>query len=1007
MAVNERCQAQLSGVHRSGRTTKTRIKLGSVNGEDKMNQLQPATQTLRTPIKKLTAGGLALGLALFVGATHSLATNLTWTANGGDFGTASNWDPALSPATDDKTLFTNDTSHTVTFSASSPVMDSNAFSNHAGVVTLDIGANTWNVTNNFYVGKADATSTVYLASGTLSVTAVGFPASAQLRIGDPTTNLFSCVGTLIVTNGTVEVNSAVVGPTNSSFGKLVITGPNSVFKPDNFSNPSTLTIGAGGVGSQLIVTNGGKLFVDGTLTVGSSTWASNNTAIFSGPTSAATLTTAGALRLNGDGGLLIVSNGAKISMTGSLFFGSGSSFNTGVVVGAGSAVMVGGGAQLGTGSAGGTNNYFIVYNGGFFSSTGGTFAYGANSFHVNDGVQIGGTGLMSTGLFSVVRSASNNTNHHDNFMIVTNAFVSCYYLNPQGPEETVSVLAKGTWVLTNSFFIRGINDTNAVNVGGRDASLIINGGTFINLLTADNGGGISVGASAGGTVYPGTRLVITNGGQMLTSMGTIGGNGSMCTGIVTGVGSVWSNYSGPVGFTNSLIVGTNAGGSNNNFFGVSDGGRFFTPGDLLVGNNAGASNNAASLGGPGAVASVTIQGDLRVGSAGGTSSNRLTITNATVSCGSILVGQPTVTVLNYTFTTNDITAALVVTNFCATTNNLVATVLTNCTPTVTTNSTFNVMTISSGTITGWLVQVVGTNTLVYSGGTFFFTNLQVNGIMTGTATLNVPSGYRLQGVGSIANPVTISGTLAPGTSVGTLTISNSLVLNSGATLAYELGTSSDLTIITGNLTLDGTVNISDSGGFAVGNYTLITYAGTLTNNGLGVGTTPNPSLSYAIVAGGGSVVLQVTAGDLFTTWQTYYFPGGGPNAAASADPDGDGVSNTNEFLSSFNPTNSAAFARVTSIGSSGGGTNQVITYLGASGDSSYAGGPASRTNVLEFSPGTNIASVAGNYTNNFSSTGLTNILSGGTGLGSSVSQSISGAATNRPARYYRVRVLAP
>ncbi len=190
-------------------------------------------------------------------------------------------------------------------------------------------------------------------------------------------------------------------------------------------------------------------------------------------------------------------------------------------------------------------------------------------------------------------------------------------------------------------------------------------------------------------------------------------------------------------------------------------------------------------------------------------------------------------------------------------------------------------------------------------------------------------------------------------------------------------------------------------------------------------TATNPSHTYAgggtytvrlIVTGptGSSTNTQVglitvtgPPADPFVTWQTNYFPGGGPNAAASADPDGDGVSNTNEFLTGFNPTNAAAFARVTSIGSSGGGTNQVITYLGASGDSTYFGGPASRTNVLEFTPGTNIASVAGNYTNNFTSTGLTNVLSGGTGLGASVSQTISGAATNKPARYYRVRVLSP
>jgi hypothetical protein len=119
------------------------------------------------------------------------------------------------------------------------------------------------------------------------------------------------------------------------------------------------------------------------------------------------------------------------------------------------------------------------------------------------------------------------------------------------------------------------------------------------------------------------------------------------------------------------------------------------------------------------------------------------------------------------------------------------------------------------------------------------------------------------------------------------------------------------------------------------------------------------------------------------------------------------MSNTNEFLAGFNPTSSASSLRILSIGSSGGGTNQVITYLGASGDSTYSGGPASRTNVLEFTAGTIVGSVSGNYTSNFTSTGLTNILSGGTGLGSNVTVTVSGAATNKPARYYRVRVLVP
>jgi hypothetical protein len=52
--------------------------------------------------------------------------------------------------------------------------------------------------------------------------------------------------------------------------------------------------------------------------------------------------------------------------------------------------------------------------------------------------------------------------------------------------------------------------------------------------------------------------------------------------------------------------------------------------------------------------------------------------------------------------------------------------------------------------------------------------------------------------------------------------------------------------VTGNLTLGGTLNITDAGGFSNATYTLFTYTGALTYNGVSIGTTPNPSLTYTI-----------------------------------------------------------------------------------------------------------------------------------------------------------------
>jgi DNA/RNA endonuclease G (NUC1) len=148
--------------------------------------------------------------------------------------------------------------------------------------------------------------------------------------------------------------------------------------------------------------------------------------------------------------------------------------------------------------------------------------------------------------------------------------------------------------------------------------------------------------------------------------------------------------------------------------------------------------------------------------------------------------------------------------------------------------------------------------------------------------------------------------------------------------------------------------------------------------------------------------------DPFTTWQNQYFTSGelldpafsGP----AADPFGKGISNTNQFLAGFDPTNAAAYLHITRISGTNGGTDVRVDYLGASGDSSYSGGPASRTNVLEFTAG----AVDGSYnSNNFASANVTNVLSGGIGLGTMTNMVDPGGATNTPSRYYRVRVLVP
>ncbi|SEN21035.1 fibronectin-binding autotransporter adhesin [Luteibacter sp. UNCMF331Sha3.1] len=128
--------------------------------------------------------------------------------------------------------------------------------------------------------------------------------------------------------------------------------------------------------------------------------------------------------------------------------------------------------------------------------------------------------------------------------------------------------------------------------------------------------------------------------------------------------------------------------------------------------------------------------------------------------------------------------------------------------------------------------------------------LIVNGDQSAaTGTTSVLNGATLGGTGTIGGNVTVGdgATLSPGQSAGTLTINGSLALGASAVLDYELGQAgtpggalNDLTVVHGDLTLDGTLNVTATPGgtFGAGVYRLFGYDGTLTDNGLSIGAVP-------------------------------------------------------------------------------------------------------------------------------------------------------------------------
>jgi fibronectin-binding autotransporter adhesin len=915
------------------------------------------------------------------------------------------------PADADSAIFTNDTSYTLTFTGDLGKLNSVTVTSHVGTVTFNMGTSTLTLTNKFSVGVGDATSTVAVVGGSLSIASTAAPTSGHLRIGDGS----NAVGTVVVNNGTVVANACTLGLSSNAVGNLIITG-NGRFQPDSLGTDSTLTVGtSASANNQLIVTNGGQLSVAGTITVGNTITSANNYFLLSGPTSLGSISSGGYLKVGGTGSLVIISNGAKLFMTGSLMFGGQAQSCTGIVTGPGTQVLCdtqpSQSVQIGWDSHGATNNAFYVRDGALLTCSG-TFAFGNNSFNISNGLYMGGSGLMSTGFLYWVKSNSTTTNHFGNFIIVSNAYVTSAFIQPQGPQETIAVLSKGTWVMTNSFSVTDLGkQTNCFNFGGNvgtpaNSVVLIDGGTFSNLRRNDNGGGFSMGGVGS------DQLIITNGGRLFTSRGTFASGGaSYETGFVSGVGSVWSNFSGQASdpnFTNSMVMGTSGTAGSNNFLSFSDGAELYNGGTFSLGNSPSNSANTVRFGGAGLAAIVHNMGSFNIGSTSGAYLNALICTNVSMFSSIINVGN--------------------------------------------TGATNNLLQFNGGTISNVFMRVRATNSVVFTAGTLsiggltydslanFTDDLHTNAFVVGDGVHNayydmvptigsgtndfnngglvVTNNAFLRGAGRLAGNVTVLGTFSPGsvaTPIGTITTSNDLKFGSVAIINYDLGTAQDSVTVGGDLLLGGTLNVTPGAGFGVAGspYTLFTHTNTVSGT-LAVNNPITGGFNGAIsndLPNTPRILLVVTStapADPFTAWQTHYFPGGGPTAAGTADPDGDGVNNTNEFLSSFNPNSATAYAHIIKVVKSGSDMN--ITYLGANGDDTWSPGFGSRTNVLEFTHGSG-SGYNGNYSNNFvtatSSTGAgISILSGGHGTGTVITVTDTGAAsvTNR---YYRIRVIAP
>jgi hypothetical protein len=273
-------------------------------------------------------------------------------------------------------------------------------------------------------------------------------------------------------------------------------------------------------------------------------------------------------------------------------------------------------------------------------------------------------------------------------------------------------------------------------------------------------------------------------------------------------------------------------------------------------------------------------------------------------------------------------------------------------------STGNVCIVQSGSsftnISAALVRP-GNSLFVY-GGAFGggYTNI-FGGSTTNQGTVTCWGTFMGSFIGATGSVTIVSN------NVGALTVSHSFEMQTGSVMQIALGSSFNTISVGSNVTLNGTLDFFDSGGFnTVGNhtYTLFTgnfttnfISGTITNpipyyantNNLTIGTVPNPSATYTISLPDFQTVNLI-------------------------------VSN---LASAYGPL------KITSITRTPTANDITINW--------NTQGLNGQFNYVQAAPG-------GNYNTNSFSDIATNTISGAT-----ASYTDTGGATNRPNRFYRVR----
>ncbi len=744
-----------------------------------------------------------------------------------------------------------------------------------GVVTIDGNGSGLTITQDaraayLYVGKAgngtlNIKSGGNLTGGFVLGDSAGSIGTINIEdVGTEFNSLYAVIGnsgagTLSLSKGAAPINpirSLTVAAMKNSNGTLEIDGK------DTSLTINSLTFGDGN--AAVNVTDGGKLII-------SKTAPSVGTILADAKTAITTMT------VDGEDSNLDLSN--TIAGTGNAHFTIGNYGTATVSATNGGKILNVGKVDIGTNGQG---TLIVDGLGSEFSR-----AIGQDSAEINVGSSLrSGTDPYGHGIININNGGS---------IILTNLSV---YNGSATVNGKNSLLDSTAGWLVLSAPIDGAADANfSITAGAATKSLVVS----IADSAARHGTAIVDGADSTWEInhrfYVGRdgdgQVAVTNGGVINGTDVYIGNAaGANGTVIISGNKSGWSINPSTVvpgwALNGNLVVGW----AGNGTLTLSDKAFLHVANNIIIGRNAGATG-VLNIGAPeGATAAAS--GELtamKISFAAGTGTLNLNYLEADYTLTSALSGSGTINQMTgITTLTGDGSAFTGMTNVKAgtlqigdggTTGSLNGSII---------NDTHVIFNRSDALeYTGSLggagdLRKLGAGMLTMSGDSSTFAgttgveggSLFVSGTLgnANSGAVTVAAGSSLAGTGTIGGITTIAnGAALIGNQGSVLTFRDSLILSGTSIVDASLGqapNAAGLFNVQGNLTLNGVLNITDQGDFGPGLYRLFDYGGTLSGNGLTLGTVPqgadtsamqfqNPANQYNLYVAG-AVANNIWAG---------------------------------------------------------------------------------------------------------------------------------------------------